>query len=93
MLKPIQHPKRAGESYPIKVDFSNRLTGTLEGAAVVSGAASGSTGITVSSVTAVPPGIKFTVAGGTAGQIYDVLVSATLDTGAVLQEVIRVEVS
>lgn len=93
MLKPIFHDKRAGESYPLAIDFTTRLRDTLAGATIVSGAITGASGLTVSNVTSTATDVRFIMSGGTAGATYDLLVSATLNSGWVIQELVRVAIT
>lgn len=92
-LKPILHSKRAGESYPVQVDFSPRLTGTLAAAAVSTGSTAPASGITASGAVVADNAVRFLLAGGAAGSSYDIRVIANLDNGGVIEEVLRVVVS
>ena len=92
MLKSLIHEKRVGESYPLQVDFSNRLTGTLESAVVSSGSVMAETGITIGSVSSTSTTVQFGLSGGAAGESYSILVQAELSTGAIVQELVVVEV-
>ena len=93
MTKLLKHPKFAGESYPISVDFAPRLTDTLQGASLSSPSVAADTGLTVGSPSIVGTEVRFNLSGGSPGQEYTVTVSAMVTGGGPIQAKLLVQVS